>query len=197
PQLRDSISELSVAARSFLTAEPLGKRALGRRLLQLERQVAERWADAHLHRLRARERELTAVVEARDLFGESAAGHPLQNDLDDTRHRLVEARRLRASLRRRSGLPFFSYIVHFADVMPEGFDVVVSNPPWVRAHRWPAATASVVRERYVTCASPGWEYGARAVGVGKGVGAQVDLALLFLERAIRVLAAGGIVAMLL
>lgn len=197
-ELRESVHELSSAARAFLTAEPSEKRPLARTILRLERQVAERWTDAQLRTLKHAERELLTVLDAPDLFGQRAAAeHPLHDELVRIRQHLQQARRLRAQLRRRSGLPFFSYVVHFADVMPDGFDIVVSNPPWVRAHRWPAATASVVRERYVTCASPGWEYGARAVGVGKGVGAQVDLALLFLERAIRVLAAGGIVAMLL
>lgn len=196
--LRQSIEDLTNAARSFLTAEPADKRAIAAGIVRLEREVATRWTDSHLLRLRRVEQDLRSTLDARDLFGERAgASHPLQEELNRVDARLIEAHRLRSQLRRRKGLPFFSYFVHFADVMTNGFDIVVSNPPWIRAHRWPAVTASAVRERYVTCASPGWEYGTSAVGVSRGVGAQVDLALLFLERAIRVLAPGGIVAMLL
>lgn len=198
PRLRRSLNELSAAARAFLTAEPADKRSLARAIQHLERQVAEHWAETHLQRLHRAERELRVTLDSPDLFGQRASPrHPLQQDLASIRNQMKEARALRGRLRRRGSLPFFSYVVHFADVMPDGFDVVVSNPPWVRAHRWPASTAALVRERYATCASPGWEYGTRAVGVSRGVGAQVDLALLFLERAIRVLASGGVVAMLL
>ena len=196
--LHQSIQDLTSAARSFLTAEPANKRTITGGIVRLEREVATRWTEAHLLRLRQVEQELRSTLDAPDLFGQRPApSHPLQEELARVKRRLEEARSLRARLRRRNGLPFFSYFVHFADVMPDGFDIVVSNPPWIRAHRWPAATAAAVRERYVTCAAPGWEYGTSAVGVNRGVGAQVDIALLFLERAIRVLAPGGIVAMLL
>src|SRR5690606_30370922 len=78
-----------------------------------------------------------------------------------------------------------------------GFDLVLSNPPWVRAHRWPAALRSLVRRRYAVCKSPGWRRGAELAGAPAAAGAQVDLSLLFLERSIRLLAPSGALAMLL
>lgn len=196
--LRSAIAALSCSARAYLLADPEARGTLSRRIDRQERALADRWASSQLRQLAYRERELSAAAEASDLFGERLhAGHPLRAQLQRLRTRQSELKALRARLRRRRGVPFFSFIVHFADAMQDGFDVVVSNPPWVRAHRWPQGSARLIRERYATCASPGWRYGTECVGVGRGVAAQVDLAMLFLELGLRVLKPGGIIAMLL
>src|SRR5690606_6362101 len=117
--------------------------------------------------------------------------------LEQTEARFAELGRLRTSLEVAGALPFFSFGVHFAEAAEHGFDLILSNPPWVRAHRWPAAVNSLVRRRYAVCRSPGWRRGAELAGAPVAAGAQADLALLFLERSLRRLAPGGVLAMLL
>src|SRR5690606_23564234 len=91
-----------------------------------------------------------------------------------------------------------SFGVHFPEAMARGFDIVLSNPPWIRSHRWPAALSrSAIRKRFEVCRRAGWRAGARMADAPSGVAAQVDLSLLFLERSLRLLRPGGTLAMLL
>jgi hypothetical protein len=92
--------------------------------------------------------------------------------------------------------PFVSCAVHVAEA-GVGFDIILSNPPWVRSHRWPAAVASLVRRRYRVAKRPGWRFGARLAGAPVAAAAQVDLSMVFLERALELLAPGGVLGILL
>jgi len=196
--VRQAIRAIGPLAARYLTAGPEEKPELQRQLASAEAELAGAWISALDRRLRAVARELRADAATRDLFGERPPeARAAEAALEQTSARLAELGRLRTSLEEAGALPFFSFGVHFAEAAERGFDLVLSNPPWVRAHRWPAAVKSLVRRRYAVCRSPGWRRGAELAGAPAAAGAQVDLSLLFLERAIRLLAPGGVLAMLL
>ncbi|HEX7091526.1 MAG TPA: DNA methyltransferase [Longimicrobiales bacterium] len=198
PTVRQAIRGIGPLAARYLTAGPEEKPELQRRLAAAEAAVARAWLDALGRRLDAVARELRADAASRDLFGERPPeARVAEAALKQAGMRQAELGRLRASLEDAGALPFFSFGVHFAEAAERGFDLVLSNPPWVRAHRWPAALKSLVRRRYAVCRSPGWRRGAELAGAPAAAGAQVDLSLLFLERSIRLLAPGGALAMLL
>jgi hypothetical protein len=197
PELRRLLHSLEPAGTRYLGAGPDTKPALRRELHQLESAVARCWFGAFESRLSQQARELTARAGDRDLFGAHAA------------HAVAAERQLKAVARRRTELqeygtemnvgerlPFFSFRVHFAGASP-GFDIILSNPPWVRSHKWPPPLRRLLRERYQVCATAGWPYAAAVAGMPHAAGAQVDLSLLFLEKSIRLLAQNGTLGMLL
>jgi hypothetical protein len=173
--------------RRYADSPPEQRGRLAASLLRSERRLARAWLAALRQRVARGEAELRAVAGERDLFGQPtraalAASHaaPLLAE------RRRELDRWRRRVRDDGELPFFSYPIHFADASPAGFDVVIGNPPWVRAHRWPDGTAAVLRQCYQVC--------GRTARAGAG---QVDLALLFLERAVRLCAADGVIGLIM
>src|SRR5690606_16977607 len=111
------------------------------------------------------------------------------------RSRLGEMQAFRGDIAGARALPFFSFRVHFAGI--DGFDIVLSNPPWVRAHKWPPAVRTLLRERYRVCSHAGWPHAVRLTAAPAATGAQVDLAFLFLERSLGLLRAGGTLGIVL
>ena len=196
-QVRRAVRAIEPLASRYLTAEPGEKQALQEALVAAEAALARAWLQALDRRMGRRLAELCAQAEARDLFGE----RPPEARRAEAARRALEARRaeiarLRESLDEAGVLPFFSFGVHFAEAAAEGFDLILSNPPWVRAHRWPGPIRRLVRRRYAVCREAGWRRGAALAGAPGGVAAQVDLSLLFLERSLRLLSPGGVLAML-
>jgi adenine-specific DNA-methyltransferase len=85
----------------------------------------------------------------------------------------------------RGRMEFFSYDVHFAQVMADGgFDVVVGNPPWIRSSRVDPALRRMIAERYqfFRGSGPGFRQG--------------DLAVAFFERGLALVRRGGVLALL-
>lgn len=138
-------------------------------------------------RLDALLRDLAVKARGRDLFGE-------RSGLDPDEHRRFRALRqqriaLRWAVSRAAdgAVPFFAFEVHAADVMAGGgFDIVVGNPPWVRAERLSPDQRRVLAERF------SWWRTAH----GPGYAHQPDLAVAFLERALELTADGGAVGFL-
>jgi hypothetical protein len=84
-------------------------------------------------------------------------------------------------------LPAFDFDSAFADVMARGgFDLVIGNPPWVRAEALPTTFRQELRDRFRW-----WRAGS-----GRGFRHQPDLALAFLERGWELTAPGGVLAFL-
>lgn len=166
-----------------------------RRIALSEARLARRWVDAALRRLDASRRELYARTRSPDLFGQRGTHVPARNALVRLRRARAELQQLRRRLVDSRALPFFSFALHFGPEAAHGsFDLVLSNPPWVRSHRWSRTFASVARARYRVCEGHAWYPGSRAGRVAAG---QVDLALLFVERGLSLLRPGGVLAMLL
>ncbi|MGH7553689.1 MAG: Eco57I restriction-modification methylase domain-containing protein, partial [Longimicrobiales bacterium] len=196
-RVRRAFRALTPAGARYLTAEPAEKQLLKRELARRERQLATAWLAALDDRLGHRIAELRSIAATRDLWGDEVPGCAAASaSIPSLSARREELAKLAAALEDGGTLPFFSFRVHFAE-SAGGFDLVVSNPPWVRAHRWPASVGRLVRRRYAVCREPGWRYGATLAGAPVAAGAQVDLSQLFLERSLALLAHGGVLAMLI
>ncbi len=161
----------------------------------------------HLHRLRRAEaaafgeclttasarleHHLTECLSAArqvTLFGERRGlDRELRLRLRGLRSQQGEVRRLERRLRQEGEVGWFSYEVQFGDVLARGgFDLVIGNPPWVRAESLPPRLRAALGRRY-RC----WR------GGGSGFAHQPDLSLAFVERGVELLAPGGTLAYLL
>lgn len=180
-------------------------RSSGRRKLSLGRQIdlAERThaidvLEARIIAARFERQEIIRAARSRDLFDMRRPPDPGQRD------RLVELRStMRALGRRRTAIrrgatPAFAYPVHFADVAESGgFDVVIGNPPWVRVHNMHADDRARYRENFSVFRRGAWSEGARGASAGRGFAGQTDVAALFVERSVDLLAPHGVLGLLL
>jgi SAM-dependent methyltransferase len=196
-ELRQAYRAVAPAARSYLDSTPSARDAARARLADAERTLARRWVERVLRLHSEHSARLGAAALDRDLFGDVPdQARRARAALDRAAAGRREMEDIARQLRERGSLPFFSFGVHFADC-GGAFDLIVSNPPWVRAHRWPDRLRRLVARQYEVCRSPGWPAASRLVGATIAAGAQVDLSLLFLERCARLLAPGGVLAILI
>jgi len=178
---------LAPLRRRVVVATGEAKRSAVRELGRVEARIAEAvlaHADVSLRRSIS---EWLDAARAVDLFG----GH---RGLDragaakvaELRAELRRVRALRRALGREREVPWFDYRVQFADVFADGgFDLVVGNPPWLRAEDVPAELRRRLAGRYQW-----WRAG------GPGYANRPDLAVAFLERSMELTKPGGMVAML-
>jgi hypothetical protein len=182
--------ELAGVRRAVLRGVGPAKAGALRALRRAELLLARDAAGAAIQSLDARIAELLDNARSPTLFGgprglSREEGHALTS-LRAARRRERERRRL---LDRSGEVPWFSYATQFGDVLARGgFDLVVGNPPWVRAESLAPETRRQLAERFR------WMKGARANGAGYAH--QPDLAVAFLARALELTAPQGVVAYL-
>lgn len=209
PELRRAYRAVGPAARRYLDSSPGARTSARAELARAEQRLARRW----ITRLRSLHHQqilgLRATAADRDLFGDVPEhARRARLELERAMGRSGEMDEIARQLEEHGALPFFSFGVHFAE-SGGAFDLIVSNPPWIRAHRWPDRVRQLAAREYEVCRAPGWPgvpsagagagTGSAGVGghAGAGAGAQVDLSLLFLERCSRLLAPGGVLAILI
>ncbi len=194
PELRSALRALEPATRAYIASGPEERDLARTRVQQAETLLARRWLDG-VRGARARQlKQLRARAADRDLFGDiPEPARRAANEAGRVEGRIRELDAIARRLDEDGALPFFSFGVHFADTA--GFDLVVSNPPWVRSHRWPDRLRKIA-DRFEVCRAPGWSAAAELTGAPIAGGGQVDLSLLFVERAVRLLAPGGVLAVL-
>ncbi len=173
------------------------KRTLARTLDRLERSQARAALERALVSLAARRRDLLAALRSRDLFGaRHAAALAVRADLVALRLLVRQTRARLRALECGGALPF-AFETHFAEAhAADGFDLVLGNPPWVRAREIAGEARMRLCARYDVLRRACWTAGARAAGAGAAFGAQPELAAAFVERACELLAPGGTVALL-
>ncbi|MGH7477464.1 MAG: Eco57I restriction-modification methylase domain-containing protein, partial [Longimicrobiales bacterium] len=194
-RMRAAVRELESVGLAYLQADPEARPGLTARLRRCEAALARHWLRRRRAALGRERAELRILADARDLFGAPAEGAArAQQALDRLRREADEIERVAVSLGRTGALPFFSFPIHFAEA-GAGFDLVVSNPPWVRAHLW-SASLRMLRTRFEVCRAH-WRRGVDLARVPPGAAAQTDIAFLFFERSAALLAPGGVLAMLL
>jgi hypothetical protein len=176
----DLVSATGESKRSVLAALRVAERALARA------QVA-----ASTRILQSDIAELLDAASSRTLFGaRTGLAAASASRLRALRTQLHQARARARELDRSEAVPWFHYPTHFADAFAAGgFDLVVGNPPWVRAEALDAGLRGRLVERYR------W-FGAHH-GTGRGFRHLPDLSVAFLERAVDLLAPGGVLAFLI
>jgi hypothetical protein len=185
-----AVAERVRAGRAaLLVAVGADKRAAVRDLRAAEQEAAAALLTSRLESVGAQLRDLAAVRRSPTLFGD-------RRGLTGSERRTLEQWRAERSflhaarrrLDREGALPWFEYQAQFADVFAGagGFDLVVGNPPWVRAEELPAPMRAALAGRFRW-----WGGGGR-----RGYRHQPDLAVAFLERAVELAAPRGTVAML-
>ncbi len=183
-------AELTRLRQSVVLATGAAKRGALRSLRLAERGVAQEAIASALDTLDARIAELLGAARSPTLFGDrrglTRADRALLGELRAVRRRERERQRALAGA---DEVPWFSYTTQFADVLSRGgFDLVVGNPPWVRAESIAPETRRYLAERFR------WMKGARANA--RGYAHQPDLAVAFLERALELSAPNGVIAFL-
>ncbi len=186
----EAAAELAELREALARSTGREKAALVRALRRCEAAVAEtmlRRAEAstrgHIADLLAQGRSPTLFEARRGLT--PAERHTVQ---------ALRARRrflygLRRRLARDGALPWFHYQSQFGDVFSRGgFDLVIGNPPWVRAEELAPAMRRHLRARYR------WWSGEAG---GAGYAHQPDLSVAFLERAAELAAPNGTIGFLL
>jgi len=189
--LRGGLNEarrLEAARRSFFQLAGPEKRAAQQDLTRAEAVLARTLLEDGRETLEAALRELLALGRARDLFGHR---HGLTREqrarLTRLRQGLRDVRAAQRRLRREAAAPFFSFESHFADVLGRGgFDLVVGNPPWVRAERLPPRVRETLAVRY-SCWRP---------SATRGFAHLPDLAVAFTERALELARPSGVISLL-
>ncbi len=131
--------------------------------------------------------ELAELENRKDLFGQrvgpNAAVQAKRKVLQGT---LSTLDRWRSALG-DGAVPFFSFEVRVPKTMRRGgFDVVVGNPPWVRAERLVPEARRALRSRFT------WWKGSSSHGYAH----LPDLALAFLQRGLELTRPGGVLAFL-
>jgi hypothetical protein len=181
---------LDIARKHLFELAGPEKRAAHMELAAAEGELSRRLLDVAVASLEERIADLLSAAKSRDLFG-------ARQRLDAASRRLLERlrtnrRTLRQAIRqgrRQQGAPFFAFESHFGDHMSAGgFDLVVGNPPWVRAERLPARVREILTARY-RC----W----RPTPGRHGFAHLPDLAVAFTERALELTRPGGVSALLL
>lgn len=180
--------QLAMARRRLFTLSGIEKRSAQAALVRSEGALAKTFIEEAIGLVEQSVADMLGTARERDLFGRrrglSEDGRRRLNRLRVSRRELRNAYR---KLRRDGGAPFFSFESHFADVVQAGgFDLVVGNPPWVRAERLPARVREALSARY-SCWRPARDHGFAHLP---------DLAVAFTERALELARPGGAVALL-
>lgn len=164
------------------------KQWAARRLVRAEIDLAQTLYGSALAALEARARELLRAARTPDLFGRrQGLGVPQRAELRRLRRGMADMRGALRRLVRDGVVPFFSVEAHFGDLLRSGgFDLVVGNPPWVRGERVAARVRESLAQRYTT-----WRPSSR-----RSFAHCPDLSVAFCERALELVAPGGVVALL-
>jgi len=176
--------------RAAVTAAGRAKTAAIRALRCAEQQVAKAMFEEAIIVCERSIGDLLQAGRSPTLFGEpKGLSREERDQLSLLRHQRSSARGQLRELERAGVVPWFHYPVQFADVMQQGgFDLVIGNPPWVRAEALAPLDRRYLGERFQ------WFRSTRGNG---GYGHLPDLSVAFLERALELAAPGGTVALLL
>jgi methylase of polypeptide subunit release factors len=188
--VRGSTTAAALAAARSEAAAASGrpKREALHRLRRLELETAAERLEAAIAEREQVARDIISSGRDPTLFGGRRGLEPRTRlALRRVRQELHSLRDARRRLVEDGVAPAFDFDTHFADVMARGgFDLVVGNPPWVRAEALAAPVREQLRHRFHW-----WRAGG-----GSGYRHQPDLAVAFLERGWELTTKGGVLAML-
>lgn len=189
----------SLAARqaglqeSYTRAHGEEKQAIGAALDEVRIAIQEELLQKRLDHLQKKGRPLYTKEASQDLFGvpvELSSGELREKKLIEEEEQSL-ARALKGLREKRVEPGGFSFPAHFAPVMAQGgFEIIITNPPWVRSTALERGAKDLYRHRFQCSDHSLWE-GASELGVAATFGAQADLSALFVERSLELLRPGG------
>jgi hypothetical protein len=179
-------TRLQQARHAVLDATGAAKRRALATLRAAEQSVARAALDAEVDRAERAIGEALTAARGTSLFGDRVPpSRAWKGEIARWRARRRSARAARRRLLGGDELASFDYRTHFADVMGGGgFDLVVGNPPWVRAEELPRTLRTELAERYRWFRTTG----------GRGFRNAPDFSVAFVERGMELLAPGGALA---
>lgn len=184
--------EVAELQRRYLTCHGSSKARLRAELEARERAMMLEAIEGRLRRVEAEERQIRDVLEQADLFGQRVVDRGLTSNLREVVGEREALEGLRDRVRDGEASWVMSWATKFPQVFAEGgFDVVLTNPPWVRAHRVDRPTRDVLSARYQSAQPGGLWREAVQRGVKSNFGSQFDLANVFVERGLELLKPGG------
>ncbi len=189
PQVGSEGRFLGEVRRHLVHATGPDKAKEARLLRQIECRTMRTFLKGAEARLDHQIAECVATGKSKTLFGDRhGLDASLQSQLRALRAQRRHLRQARRKLERERELPWFHYESHFADIFAEGggFDLVLGNPPWIRAELLPRVVRQQLSRRYRWWQSVG----------GSGFRHQPDLALAFLERGLELTGPDGSIAFL-
>lgn len=186
--VRAEVARVAEVRRSLFAAVGSTKRRTARTLRRAEVALARRLFAGAADDLERQIRALLHHARRPSLFGAATGLEAADRKrLQSLRARRREARSAIRRLQTRDELPFFSFELNWPDVLSDGgFDLVVGNPPWVRGERLTGALRRALASRYRTFQT-----------TKRGYTHAPDLAQAFVERALELAAAGGVIALLI
>jgi hypothetical protein len=174
------------------------KMSLAKRFDLLERERTLATIDAAIASAIFERKEIVRAARSRDLFDERTQPDSRNRErLLYLRSHIRALRRRRITTQRGAALAF-AYPTHFSDVaVSGGFDAIIGNPPWIRVHNISVEDRARYRDTFAVYRAGAWSDGARGAQAGRGFAGQVDVAALFIERSVDLLAPGGTIGLLL
>ena len=184
---------MAVLRRTVVASTGPAKRLALAALRQAEIRAARAALEAAVATAESAIRDLAAAGRAPGLFGERvplSRGH--RAELDRIRRHRTLLRQLLRRLRTNEELPWFHYGSQFADITAAGgFDLVLGNPPWVRAEALSQSEREALKRRYR------WFRSGGRAGRSRGFAPLPDLSVAFAERAFELVRPEGVVGLLL
>jgi len=184
----EAAESVRTARTSLFDARGREHRSGTKSLRRSELKVARGLITSALESTQHATNDIAESARSPDLFGRRSGLSKSQ------RERLRSLIRLRRELTKahrqlsEGVLPFFSFEVHTPDILARGgFDVVMGNPPWVRAEQLPQGFRHALTERFEW-----WKAGG-----SRGFSHQPDLSVAFLERCLELTREGGAIGLLL
>lgn len=184
---------------SFLEARGDEKVEIRNRMESLERDIQTEILEERRRRLEARLEPLESCAASEDLFGRAVELSDEQREaLETCRDELQSVESALDDLEsHRESHTGFRFAARFGPAIDgDGFDVIVTNPPWVRANRLERSTRTLLKTRYEHVFDGLWPEASK-LGIRTPFGPQVDLASVFVERSLELLRPGGRLSVLM
>lgn len=191
---RTKLEKLSKLQDRYLETHGEQKYRLQQQMRQLRDEIFSARLESEIARCTERLEALNEGQQDQTLFDEQKAAPELREHRQGLESRLENLKAYRDDRKTRAG---FSFQLQFGlDPDRRGFDVIITNPPWIRSRRVDKDYRSRLKDKYHCFQANLWPE-ADDIDIQHHFGPQINLSSVFLERCIELLDSGGTMTALL